>query len=76
MSNDKRPTHILWQVIDSEDEDKKAFWQRIGAAWAHKKGSGYSIQLDAIPLRGRIQMTERRDDDQAPGADAENGGQK
>ena len=47
----KKPSHYAYQV--RELGDGKSFWNRIGAAWTNKDG-GFSIQLDAIPLDGRI----------------------
>jgi len=37
------PTHTAYQVSDGKD---KGYWTRIGAAWAHKDGKGFSIQLE------------------------------
>jgi hypothetical protein len=48
----KKPSLIAYTVKLSDDD--KAIWTRIGAAWAHKKGPGFSIELDALPLEGRI----------------------
>jgi hypothetical protein len=49
----KAPSHIAYQVRDREGG--KGFWTRIGAAWAHKgEGNGFTIQLECIPLDGRI----------------------
>ena len=45
-------------------------WTRIGAAWAHKKGSGFSIQLDALPLEGRIVLVAPAVDPKAAANDA------
>lgn len=50
----KAPSHIAYQVRDREG--RKAFWTRIGSAWAHQDGSGFNIQLDAVPLDGRITL--------------------
>ena len=47
----KGPALIAYSVKLNEDTP---IWTRIGAAWAHKKGPGFSIQLDALPLEGRI----------------------
>ena len=47
------PTHIAYQVRDGKD---KGFWTRIGAAWQHKDGKGFNIQLDVVPLDGRVQL--------------------
>ena len=48
----KAPSHAAWQV--REREGSKGFWTRIGSAWAHQDGSGFNIQLDCVPLDGRI----------------------
>lgn len=65
MSEDtkKRPTHIVWQVIESGVEGQKDYFNRIGVAWANKKGM--NVVLEAVPLRGRIAILERRDDNEA-----------
>ena len=58
----KAPSHIAYQVRDREG--RKAFWTRIGSAWAHQDGSGFNIQLECVPLDGRIVLrvaTEKKD---------------
>ncbi len=50
----KSPSHIAYQVRDREG--KKGFWTRIGSAWAHADGSGFNVQLECIPLDGRITL--------------------
>jgi hypothetical protein len=50
----KLPTHIAYQV--QNQEGKKPFWQKIGGAWAHADGRGFTLQLAAMPLDGRITM--------------------
>ena len=47
----KHPSHIAYQVRDGE---KDSYWTRIGVAWATKDGKGYTIQLNAVPLDGKI----------------------
>ncbi|MCA1381880.1 MULTISPECIES: hypothetical protein [Bradyrhizobium] len=34
-----------------EDEGDSAFWTKIGAAWPHRDGKGFNIQLSCMPLR-------------------------
>jgi hypothetical protein len=29
---------------------------RLGAAWQHKDGKGFNVQLDCVPLDGRITL--------------------
>jgi hypothetical protein len=52
-STSKAPSHIAYHVRDGKD---KGFWTRIGVAWQHKDGKGFNIQLDVVPLDGRIQV--------------------
>jgi hypothetical protein len=56
------PTHIAYQVRGKKGE--AGFFTRIGAAWPNKSGNGFNIQLDAVPLDGRITLlvaTEKKD---------------
>ncbi|GGC12655.1 hypothetical protein GCM10011494_34370 [Novosphingobium endophyticum] len=47
----KAPALIAYHVPDRE----KAPWTRIGAAWDHKDGEGFTLQLDLVPVTtGRI----------------------
>jgi hypothetical protein len=50
----KAPSHVAYQVRDREG--KKSFWTRIGSAWAHADGKGFNIQLEVVPLDGRITL--------------------
>lgn len=50
----KKPTHIAYHVRQHSGRD--AFWTRIGSAWAHADGKGYSIQLSTTPVDGRISL--------------------
>lgn len=49
----KHPSHIAYQVTDAKDGGK-GFWNRIGAAWATKDGKGFTLQLNSVPLDGKI----------------------
>ncbi|GAB5405704.1 MAG: hypothetical protein Aurels2KO_39350 [Aureliella sp.] len=53
-----QPTFGAYQVTDSGSG--KSFWTRIGAAWANKDG-GYSLQLEAVPIGGRIILSPPKD---------------
>jgi hypothetical protein len=53
-SNSKLPSHIAYTVRDREGQ--KAIFTRIGAAWPHKDGKGYNIQIETAPLDGRITL--------------------
>lgn len=50
----KAPTHSAYQVRDGKNG--KSFWTRIGAAWSHADGQGFNLQLDCVPLDGRVTL--------------------
>jgi hypothetical protein len=50
----KTPSHIAYQVRDREGG--KGFFTRIGAAWQHKDSKGFNVQLECVPLDGRITL--------------------
>ncbi len=53
-ANSKSPTHIAYHVRDREGTE--SFWTRIGSAWQHADGKGFNIQVDTVPLDGRISL--------------------
>ncbi len=50
----KTPSHIAYQVRDRNGG--KGFWTRIGSVWAHADGQGFNVQLECVPLDGRITL--------------------
>ena len=50
----KTPTHIAYHVRNREGG--KGFWTRIGSAWIHTDGKGFNIQIETVPLDGRITL--------------------
>jgi hypothetical protein len=62
-STGKAPSHLVYHVRDREG--RKAFWTRIGSAWAHGDGQGFNVQLEGlVPLDGRFTLrvaTEKKD---------------
>lgn len=59
----KKPSLHAYQVRESSNG--KSFWTRIGAAWSNKDG-GFTLQLDCVPLDGRIVCTQPKQDEQEP----------
>jgi hypothetical protein len=59
----KAPTLIAWQVTKRGD---KSYWSRLGAAWAHKDGNGFTVQLEAVPLDCRIVLRPAIEDPEEP----------
>ena len=67
MSN--KPTLYAYAVKD-RGRNQKAIWTRIGAAWPHEKGKGFTIELEAFPIDGRLVLTEPKQDDTSQPADS------
>lgn len=60
MSDENRgPDYIAYSVRD-RGQDKDAAWNRVGAAWQHRDGKGYDLQLDATPVDGRVTLREQK----------------
>jgi hypothetical protein len=56
-ANNKQPTHSIFQVIEREKNTN--IWTRVGAAWPHEKGEGFTLIFNAIPLTGRIVLLKK-----------------
>jgi hypothetical protein len=53
-STSKAPSHVAYHVRDRKGGD--AIWTRIGSAWQHADGKGFNIQIETVPLDGRISL--------------------
>ena len=56
------PDFIAWHVVQ---KGKKSFWNKIGASWHHKDGKGQTLQLEVVPINGRIVLREPLENPQA-----------
>lgn len=56
-----KPSHAVYHV---EGEGQKKFWAKIGAAWAHEDGEGFSLQLSCLPVDGRLVVRKPKEDSQ------------
>ena len=53
MSN--KPTHSAYSVRNyTANSEAQSDWTRIGVAWLHKDGKGFDVNLDTVPLTGRV----------------------
>lgn len=48
----KAPSLIAYHV--RERKGTTSIWTRIGGAWEHSDGQGFNIQIETVPLDGRI----------------------
>ncbi len=51
----KQPDFYAWHVTNKGDD---SFWTKVGAAWPHRDGKGLSLQLDVMPMNGRIVLRQ------------------
>jgi hypothetical protein len=56
MSNNtktgQKPTYEVFTVQNGAEEGK-AVWTKIGAAWPHKDGKGFSLKFSFYPADGQ-----------------------
>ena len=64
-SNGPRNKPTLYAYHVRESGNGSGFWNRIGAVWPNK-GGGFTIQLDCIPLDGRIVCQPPKKKEEAP----------
>lgn len=53
-ASSKAPSHIAYAVRDREG--KRGVWTRLGGVWPHSDGKGFNVQLECVPLDGRITL--------------------
>jgi hypothetical protein len=54
----------VFTVEEYESNGKKAKrWTKIGAAFPHKEGTGFSIEMRALPIDGRLVVLPPDTDD-------------
>lgn len=57
-TSSKQPSHIAYSVVEGKKD--QSHWSKIGAAWP-AKDDGLSLQLDSIPLNGKIVLRSREE---------------
>ena len=66
----KAPDFLAWHVIDKSE---KSFWNKVGAAWRHKDDKGYTLQLETVPINGRIVLRQPLEEPDRTGGENESG---
>lgn len=56
------PALVAFNVREGK-EGGKGFWTRIGAAWPHEDGEGFNVQIEMMPLNGRIVLRTPKADE-------------
>ena len=58
-SEPKAPDFVAWHVTSKGD---KSYWHKVGASWMHKDKKGMTLQMEAIPINGRIVLRQLTND--------------
>lgn len=56
-----KPDARAYTVREGSSKGNKGFWTRVGSAWLHKDGKGFNVQLDALPVDGRLVLRAMSD---------------
>lgn len=54
-TNGRMPSHSVYHVRDIVGREK-GMWTRIGSAWPHADGKGFNVQVECVPLDGRLSL--------------------
>ena len=54
--------YLLGYTVRSADESGRAYCSKVAIAWAHKDGQGYNVQMDALPVDGKLVLRTVSDD--------------
>ena len=52
-NSNKKPSHHVYTVRETGNQNND-FWTKIGVAFSHNDGKGFSIMLDALPVNGKM----------------------
>ena len=55
----RAPEFLAWHVTQ---KGEKSYWNKVGAAWTHRDERGYTLQLESLPVGGRIVLRQPLDD--------------
>jgi hypothetical protein len=50
-----QPSLIAYCVRESDHSgEPKSYWTRVGVAWEHRDEEGFNLELNAVPVSGKI----------------------
>jgi len=53
------PDFIAWHV---SEKGENSFWHKVGASWYHRDRKGMTLQLEVVPINGRIVLRHPKED--------------
>ena len=57
----KKQPQLIAYCVKNRGKGQSAIWTKVGAAWAHAGQPGFSIELDALPVNGRLVLIEPKE---------------
>jgi len=60
----QKPALIAY-TVKSRGKGQTAIWNKVGAAWPHSGGNGFSIELESFPVNGRLVLIEPKAESEA-----------
>ena len=54
MSDKTKPAYCAFVTTSCGKNNSKIQWRECGAMWEHKDGNGVSLDLDVIPVNGKV----------------------
>lgn len=48
-TNTKMPTHTIY-VVEAKEGNTKSEWHKVGAAWEHSDGEGFSLSINTMGI--------------------------
>lgn len=55
----KQPSHHAYQI--NEGKEGKSYFNRVGVAFEHKDKQGFNLQLDSMPVNGKVTLRTPQD---------------
>jgi hypothetical protein len=57
----KKQPQLIAYCVKNRGKGQSAIWTKVGAAWSHAGKPGFSIELDALPVDGRLVLIEPKE---------------
>jgi len=64
---DQQPPYMLGYTVKAASRGRKSYWSKVGIACAHKDGQGYNVQMDALPVDGKLVLRAVSDEHEDQG---------
>lgn len=56
----EKPSYYAY-AVEKGEEGKQDSWTQVGAAFGHRDGRGFTIQLRAMPINGQLVLREPKE---------------